>query len=77
MSEGRSTEDLAVLLAAAGQALSLGTGFQDRERSPHDSLHGLYRGLILAHSERIAWPRKCGLTREYRYIVSLLIMDCF
>jgi hypothetical protein len=77
MPEGRSTDDLAVLLGAAGEALSLGTGFQDRERSPHDSLHGLYRDLILAHGERITWPRKCGLTREYRHTVSLLIMDCF
>jgi hypothetical protein len=32
------------------------SGFEDRERSPHDSLDGLYRALILAHSERVIWP---------------------
>jgi hypothetical protein len=24
--------------------------------SPHDSPHGLYRALIFAHGERLAWP---------------------
>ena len=57
---------------------NLGTAdFQDHGRSPHGSLHGLYRALILAHRERISWPRKCRFTREYSHAVSLLIMVCF
>jgi hypothetical protein len=48
--------------------------FQDRGRSPHDSPHGLYRGLILAHGQRVTLPRKCGFTRECRHAISLLIM---
>ena len=50
---------------------------QDRKRSPHDSLHGFYGAIILAHGERVAWRRKCGFTRKYSHAVSLLIMDCF
>ena len=51
--------------------------FQDCWRSPHDSLHGLYRALILAHGERVTWLRKCDFTREYGHASSLLIMVCF
>ena len=41
--------------------------FQDRERSPHDSLHGLYRALILGHGERVPGPWKYGFTRKYSH----------
>jgi hypothetical protein len=51
--------------------------FQDRERSPHDSLHGLYRALILAHCWHATWPRKCSFTRQNGPVIPLLIMDCF
>ena len=39
--------------------------------------HVLYRGLILAHGERVKLPPKCSFTREHRHVASLLIMDCF
>jgi hypothetical protein len=51
--------------------------FQDRWRSPHDSLHGLYRALILGHGERVTGPWKYGFTRKYSRDDSLLIMVCF
>ena len=44
---------------------------------PHDSLHGLYRALILAPAEHATWPRKWAFTRQYGHAVPLLIMDCF
>src|SRR5512132_1329459 len=50
---------------------------QDRDCSPHDSLHDLYRSIILAHGERVKWPPKWCLTREYSRTFALLIMDCF
>jgi hypothetical protein len=53
---------------------NLGTAdFQDHGRSPH----GLYRALILAHGQRVAWPPKWAFTGEYGHAVSLLIMVCF
>ena len=45
-------------------------------RSPHDSLHGLYRVLILAHGERVTSPEKRPFTRKYGHAGSLLIMVC-
>jgi hypothetical protein len=64
--------------ARAGPALAAtASDFQDRQRSPHDSLHGLYRALILAHGERAKRPRKCCFTRKYSHAGSLLIMVCF
>jgi hypothetical protein len=50
---------------------------QDRGRSPHDSPHGFYRALILAHGQRVTWLPKWAFTREYGHAVSLLIMVCF
>ena len=49
---------------------------QDRERSPYDSLHRLYRALIPAHRERVKQCQKCCLTRKYGHLSSLLIMVC-
>src|SRR5215213_1068341 len=50
-----SSERLSSTLGGAHPALSHSetrlSGFQDRGRSPHGSLHGLYRTLILAHGE--------------------------
>ena len=43
----------------------------------HGSPHGLYRALILAHGQRVAWPPKWAFTGEYGHAVSLLIMVCF
>jgi hypothetical protein len=37
---------------AAGMSDPRDSGFKIIGRSPHDSLHGLYRALILAHRER-------------------------
>ena len=52
-------------------------GLQDRRRSPHDSLHGLYRTLILAHGESVTSSQKRCFTRKYGHAASLLIMVCF
>jgi hypothetical protein len=46
-------------------------------RSPHDSLHGLYRALILAHGECVTRRWKRCFTREYGHTISLLIMVRF